>query len=116
MISHETVLLDEAVDALVQRPDGSYVDCTYGRGGHSQEIANRIGDRGRLMVIDKDVSAIVDARLRFKEDHRVVVVHGSFSRLSEFVDDHNMRPVDGILLDLGVSSPQLDEPDRGFSF
>lgn len=116
MTGHETVLLEEAVDALLQKPDGSYVDCTYGRGGHSQEIANRMGARGKLMVIDKDVSAIVDARLRFKDDDRVVVVHGSFSRLSEFVDGHNMRPVDGILLDLGVSSPQLDEPDRGFSF
>ena len=95
MTGHETVLLEEAVDALLQKPDGSYVDCTYGRGGHSQEIANRMGDRGRLMVIDKDVSAIVDARLRFKDDDRAVVVHGSFSRLSDFVDDQNMRPVDG---------------------
>lgn len=116
MTGHETVMLVEAVDALVQKPDGSYVDCTYGRGGHSQEIANRMSDLGKLMVIDKDLSAVADARLRFKDDERVVVVHGSFSRLADYVDDHNMGPVDGILLDLGVSSPQLDEPGRGFSF
>ncbi len=116
MDSHETVLLDEAVAALLKKPDGTYVDCTYGRGGHSQEIANRMNNQGRLMVIDKDQSAIADARVRFKGDDRVVVVHGSFSRLAEYVDDHEMRPLDGILLDLGVSSPQLDDPLRGFSF
>ncbi|MBQ74436.1 MAG: 16S rRNA (cytosine(1402)-N(4))-methyltransferase [Gammaproteobacteria bacterium] len=114
--SHKTVLLDEAVAALLKKPDGTYVDCTYGRGGHSQEIANRMNNQGRLMVIDKDQSAIADARVRFKGDDRVVVVHGSFSRLAEYVDDHEMRPLDGILLDLGVSSPQLDDPLRGFSF
>ncbi len=116
MDSHKTVLLDEAVAALLKKPDGTYVDCTYGRGGHSQEIANRMNNQGRLMVIDKDQSAIADARVRFKGDDRVVVVHGSFSRLAEYVDDHEMRPLDGILLDLGVSSPQLDDPLRGFSF
>ena len=116
MTRHETVLLDEAVDALVRKSDGSYVDCTYGRGGHSQEIANHMSGLGKLMVIDKDPSAIADAKLRFKDDDRIVVVHGSFSRLSEYVDENNMRPVDGILLDLGVSSPQLDEAGRGFSF
>jgi 16S rRNA (cytosine1402-N4)-methyltransferase len=75
-----------------------------------------MNNQGRLMVIDKDQSAIADARVRFKGDDRVVVVHGSFSRLAEYVDDHEMRPLDGILLDLGVSSPQLDDPLRGFSF
>lgn len=116
MASHEPVLLEEAVDALLQKPAGSYVDCTYGRGGHSQEIANRMSNLGRLMVIDKDPSAIAHARRRFKGDDRIVVVHGSFSRLSDYADHHSMRPVDGILLDLGVSSPQLEEPARGFSF
>jgi len=114
--NHETVLLDEAVEALFHKLDGSYVDCTYGRGGHSQEIVNRMNNRGRLMVIDKDKSAIADAKSRFKDDDRVVVVHGSFSRLADYVKDHDMLPLDGILMDLGVSSPQLDDPLRGFSF
>ena len=116
MTGHETVLLREAVDALMQDADGHYVDCTYGRGGHSQEIINRIGKNGRLMVVDRDITAIDDARQRFKNDNRVVVVHGSFAYLADYVEQHDMEPLDGILLDLGVSSPQLDEPDRGFSF
>jgi 16S rRNA (cytosine1402-N4)-methyltransferase len=110
------VLLKEAVDALLQDPDGRYVDCTYGRGGHSQEIVNRIGENGRLMVVDRDITAIEDARQRFKNDSRVVVVHGSFAHLADYVEQHDMKPLDGILLDLGVSSPPLDESDRGFSF
>lgn len=116
MTGHETVLLNEAVDAVLGDLDGCYVDCTYGRGGHSQEIANRIGSNGRLLVIDRDLSAIEDARQRFRDDSRVVVVHGSFTGLAGYVEEHGMRPVNGILLDLGVSSPQLDDPDRGFSF
>lgn len=116
MTGHETVLLREAVDALMQDADGVYVDCTYGRGGHSQEIVNRIGTNGRLMVVDRDITAIDDARQRFKNDNRVVVVHGSFADLADYVEQHDMGSLDGILLDLGVSSPQLDEPDRGFSF
>ncbi len=116
MTGHETVLLKEAVDALLQDPDGRYVDCTYGRGGHSQEIVNRIGKNGRLMVVDRDIAAIDDAKQRFKNDNRVVVVHGSFSYLADYVEQHDMKPLDGILLDLGVSSPQLDEAGRGFSF
>jgi 16S rRNA (cytosine1402-N4)-methyltransferase len=116
MTGHETVLLKEAVDALLQDPDGRYVDCTYGRGGHSQEIVNRIGKNGRLMVVDRDIAAVDDAKQRFKNDNRVVVVHGSFSYLADYVEQHDMKPLDGILLDLGVSSPQLDEAGRGFSF
>jgi 16S rRNA (cytosine1402-N4)-methyltransferase len=116
MTGHETVLLTEAVDALFHDPNGNYVDCTYGRGGHAQEIANRLSNNGRLMVIDKDLSAIEDAKERFKGDDRITVVHGSFANLASYVDENEMRPLHGILLDLGVSSPQLDEPERGFSF
>ncbi len=116
MNSHESVLLKEAVDALLQDPDGRYVDCTYGRGGHSQEIADRLGSGGRLMVIDRDIEAIRDARKRFAGDQRVVIVHGSFSGIRGYVEEHEMHPLDGILLDLGVSSPQLDDSRRGFSF
>ncbi len=116
MTEHETVLRVEAVDALLQDLNGCYVDCTYGRGGHSREIVNRIGACGRLMVIDRDMTAVRDAREKFKDDKRVVVVHGSFANLASHVAEHEMGPLDGILMDLGVSSPQLDESERGFSF
>ncbi len=116
MSTHDSVLLREAVDALITSPAGRYVDCTYGRGGHSQAIANRLHPEGRLLVIDRDAEAIADALLRFGDDERVTAVHGSFAEVARHVDESEMRPVDGILLDLGVSSPQLDAADRGFSF
>ncbi len=116
MSRHESVLLAEAVAGLLKNLDGRYVDCTYGRGGHSQAIADALSEHGRLMVIDRDVAAVSDARERFSGDERVCVVHGSFADLKAHVDEHQMRPVDGVLLDLGVSSPQLDEAQRGFSF
>ncbi|MDA0789278.1 MAG: 16S rRNA (cytosine(1402)-N(4))-methyltransferase RsmH [Proteobacteria bacterium] len=116
MTSHETVLLAEAVDALVQNPVGRYVDCTYGRGGHSQAIASRLGGSGRLMVIDKDPDAIADARARFDHDPRVTICHGSFADIADMAAGSKMIPLDGVLLDLGVSSPQLASKDRGFSF
>lgn len=109
---HQTVLLNEAVDALVTNPQGRYVDCTYGRGGHSQAIADKMNASGKLLVMDKDSEAIVDARARFADDDRVTAVHGSFKNIAQYAQE----PVDGIILDLGVSSPQLDSADRGFSF
>ena len=116
MRAHKTVLLQEAVDALVTNPKGSYVDCTYGRGGHSQAIADKISNEGRLLVIDKDSEAIIHARERFAGDDRVTVAHGSFSQFAQHATGCDMNSVDGVLLDLGVSSPQLDAADRGFSF
>ena len=116
MASHTTVLLKEAVDALVVKPDGRYVDCTYGRGGHSAMIAERISASGRLMVIDRDLEAIADARRQFQHDDRIVIVHGTFHELSRFAAENDMLPLDGVLMDLGVSSPQLDDAQRGFSF
>ncbi len=113
---HQTVLLEEAVHALITNRSGTYVDCTYGRGGHSQAIADSLDEDGRLLVIDRDESAVAHATSRFKDDRRVVIEHGSFSQLKEFVDRHRYGGVDGVLMDLGVSSPQLDEADRGFSF
>ena len=113
---HKTVLLQEAVSALIKNRSGNYVDCTYGRGGHSEAIAAELNDDGRLLVIDRDQSAIAHATDRFGEDRRVSIAHGSFSGLKSFVAEHNMHPLDGVLLDLGVSSPQLDEAGRGFSF
>jgi 16S rRNA (cytosine1402-N4)-methyltransferase len=114
---HETVLLREAVDALAIRPDGFYVDGTYGRGGHSAEILSRLGENGRLLAFDKDPQAIASARSRFAGDVRFDIVHDSFAVLSDVLDQRaSAGGVDGILLDLGVSSPQLDEAERGFSF
>lgn len=114
---HETVLLREAVDALAIRPDGFYVDGTYGRGGHSAEILSRLGENGRLLAFDKDPQAVASARVRFAGDARFDIVHDSFAALSEVLNQRaSAGCVDGILLDLGVSSPQLDEAGRGFSF
>jgi 16S rRNA (cytosine1402-N4)-methyltransferase len=116
-IAHETVLLREAVDALGVRPDGFYIDGTYGRGGHSGEILSRLGASGRLLAFDKDPQAVASARQRFAGDVRFDIVHGSFVTLGEVLSQRaDATPVDGILLDLGVSSPQLDEAERGFSF
>jgi 16S rRNA (cytosine1402-N4)-methyltransferase len=111
-----TVLLKEAVDVLLTDKQGNYVDCTYGRGGHSAEIIARLGVDGRLLVIDKDLEAIKHARERFRDEPRVSVVHGSFSMLKRIVTESGMGLLDGVLMDLGVSSPQLDDASRGFSF
>lgn len=114
---HQTVLLAEAVDALAIRPDGTYIDGTFGRGGHSQAILDRLGEQGCLLGFDKDAEAVAAARERFKGDKRFSMVHGSFTRIAEVVRELGLdRRVDGLLLDLGVSSPQLDDAGRGFSF
>jgi 16S rRNA (cytosine1402-N4)-methyltransferase len=115
--SHDSVLLEEAVDALVVDPDGCYVDGTFGRGGHSRAILKRLSPVGRLLVIDKDPEAIAYAHTHFCEDERVIIGHASFAELSELVSANGLTDqVTGVLLDLGVSSPQLDDPERGFSF
>lgn len=114
---HITVLLDEAVDLLVQDPDGFYVDGTFGRGGHTALILDRLSDGGRVMGIDKDPQAIAHSQQRFGDEPRFSICHGSFAEMEQFVTDAGMMgKVDGVLLDLGVSSPQLDDPERGFSF
>ena len=114
---HITVLLDEAVDLLVQDPDGFYVDGTFGRGGHTALILDRLSDSGRVMGIDKDPQAIAHSQQRFGDEPRFSICHGSFAEMEQFVTDAGMMgKVDGVLLDLGVSSPQLDDPERGFSF
>jgi len=114
---HASVLLTEAVDGLAIRPDGIYVDATFGRGGHSAAMLDRLGDEGRLIAMDKDRQAIATARRRFGDDPRFTVLQGSFAGLKRHLESRDLLArVDGLLLDLGVSSPQLDDAGRGFSF
>jgi 16S rRNA (cytosine1402-N4)-methyltransferase len=111
---HITVLLQGAVDALNMHPDGIYVDATFGRGGHSREILSRLGSDGRLIALDRDPQAVA-AAVEIK-DARLQMVHAAFSELTEVLRELAVEAVDGVLFDLGVSSPQLDEAERGFSF
>ena len=115
--SHTTVLLVEAVAALNIKPDGLYVDGTYGRGGHSAKILEHLNQEGRLLAIDKDPAAIEHARETYQGDERFQAWHGSFRDFPQALSDSGLATqIDGLLLDLGVSSPQLDEAERGFSF
>ena len=114
--THQTVLLNEAVDALSIRSDGIYVDGTFGRGGHSKKILMNLGPTGLFIVFDKDPQAIEVAMKLSSEDERVSVVHNGFSSLSTALNELGIAKVDGILLDLGISSPQIDDGSRGFSF
>lgn len=113
---HLTVLLEEAVAALVTCPNGRYVDGTFGRGGHSRHLLEQLTPEGRLLGIDKDLRALETAAELAKEDKRFSLCHGSFIQLAEFLEEKGWAGVHGILLDLGVSSPQLDDAGRGFSF
>lgn len=111
---HVPVLLEEALAALDPKPSGSYLDATFGRGGHSRAILQRLGPAGRLLALDRDPTAVAAAAdIR---DPRFRIVHAPFSELGRVLDGLGMDRVDGILLDLGISSPQIDEPERGFSF
>lgn len=112
---HISVLLQESIDALNIKPDGIYVDGTAGGAGHSREIAKRLTS-GRLLALDKDPQAVAVATERLKEYPNATVIHSDFSRLCEVLDEQKINGVDGILLDLGVSSYQLDEAQRGFSY
>lgn len=113
---HVSVLLSEAVDALAIRPDGVYVDGTLGRAGHSREIAKKL-TTGRLIAIDRDYAALEAAPERLGElMDKVTLVHGNFAELSELLDSAGVDRADGLLFDLGVSSPQLDDAARGFSY
>jgi 16S rRNA (cytosine1402-N4)-methyltransferase len=111
---HITVLLHEAVDALEIKPDGIYVDGTFGYGGHSRLILERLGKNGRLIAFDKDLSAVTKGRVI--KDAGFHIVHSRFSRIQEELQKLGVSRVDGVLLDLGVSSPQLEDASRGFSF
>jgi 16S rRNA (cytosine1402-N4)-methyltransferase len=112
--THIPVMLDEALDALNIRADGSYLDGTFGRGGHSRGLLQRLGPQGRLYLMDRDPTAVAVARREFNTDARVAIRHGNFADMGDW--NVISTGLDGILLDLGVSSPQLDDAARGFSF
>lgn len=116
-VAHISVLLQEALDGLAIKPDGCYLDGTFGRGGHSRAILSKLGPQGRLFAIDRDPTAIATAVLLKAEDPRFHITHSPFAALATIAEQlHITGALDGILLDLGVSSPQLDDADRGFSF
>jgi len=115
--THRPVLFDEALDALAIREDGLYLDGTFGRGGHSGAILQRLGPNGRLVAMDRDPEAVAVAKARFGDDARFTIEHAAFSEMGRVLDRDGLRGrLDGIFLDLGVSSPQLDVGERGFSF
>ena len=113
---HKSVMLTEAIEALNIKPEGIYIDATFGCGGHSKAILKKLGNLGKLLVIDLDLDAIKLANSLKSNDSRVMVAHGSFKDLISICSKFNISQIDGILLDLGVSSPQLDDPNKGFSF
>ncbi|MEE3467184.1 MAG: 16S rRNA (cytosine(1402)-N(4))-methyltransferase RsmH, partial [Eubacterium sp.] len=113
---HKSVLLDETIEQLAIREDGIYVDGTLGGAGHSSEILKHLSERGRLIGIDQDEDAIAAAGLRLQGDERVTIVKSNFRNMRSVLDGLSIDKVDGILLDLGVSSYQFDEPERGFSY
>lgn len=113
---HVTVLLEETVNAVVTNPSGRYVDCTLGGAGHSQKVLTKLGVSGKLIGFDQDSQAIRHAKEIFGQDERITLVNRNFESLEETLKELNLLPVDGILFDLGVSSPQLDEVERGFSY
>jgi 16S rRNA (cytosine1402-N4)-methyltransferase len=115
-MSHIPVLLHEALDALCIRSDGIYLDCTFGRGGHSRAILASLDEGGRLIGFDRDPSAVAAAQDLAKKDSRFEIVHTAFSELESALDSIAITRVHGVLMDLGVSSPQLDQAERGFSF
>ncbi len=114
---HIPVLAEEALAALAIDPDGMYLDATFGRGGHSELIVSKLSKNGSLLAIDRDPSAIAAAERRFGDDARVYIGHAAFADLGDILAEHVPgAKLNGVLFDLGVSSPQLDDPERGFSF
>lgn len=117
MFDHTTVLLKETVDGLNIKPNGLYVDCTLGGAGHSEYLVRQLSTEGRLICFDQDITAIENAKVRLKDYlDRVTFVHSNFRFLKEELNNLNIQKIDGVLYDLGVSSPQLDTPERGFSY
>lgn len=113
---HYPVLLQESIKLLDIKANGTYIDGTFGRGGHSQVILSKLSATGKLIAFDKDMEAVNYAKAQHLEDSRFTIIHDSFANAKEQLAIANIQSIDGILLDLGVSSPQLDTPMRGFSF
>lgn len=117
MFHHVSVMLNETIDYLNIKEDGVYVDCTLGGAGHALYLLNQLNDKGRLIAIDQDLTAIENAKEVLKEHlHKVTFVHNNFRELTNILNELEIEKVDGIYYDLGVSSPQLDVPGRGFSY
>jgi 16S rRNA (cytosine1402-N4)-methyltransferase len=117
MFQHYTVLKEESIKGLNIKPDGTYVDCTLGGGGHSERIASQLNKNGLLIAFDQDMDALHAAKERLAPyQDRILFIHNNFRNLEEELKNHNITHVDGILFDLGVSSPQLDRGERGFSY
>jgi len=115
--THSPVLLSEVLTALNLRANGIYIDGTFGRGGHSQAILKQLNENGRLLAFDRDPEAVKTGQILAEKDKRFKIIHSTFSELNKYCTDHHlMRRIDGLLLDLGVSSPQLENAERGFSF
>lgn len=113
---HFPVLLREVLSYLITKGDGVYVDATFGRGGHTKEILNHLSLQGRVIAFDQDQTAIKFGKNKFSQEKRLQLIHGSFTHLEKKILEMGVNQVQGILLDLGVSSPQLEDPARGFSF
>lgn len=116
MFKHYSVMLNECIENLKIKPDGIYVDCTAGGGGHSFEIAKRLSPHGRLIAIDKDMDAINECKNKLSQFDNCTLVHNDFHNFAEILEDLNISKVDGIMIDLGVSSFQIDTAERGFSY
>jgi 16S rRNA (cytosine1402-N4)-methyltransferase len=113
---HVPVLLKESIDLLDIQPNGIYVDCTSGRGGHSSAILNKLSSKGKLICIDTDEEAIIFLKQKFSKDKNVTVLKGNFKDITPLLNSINIYAVDGLIADLGVSSPMFDNPIRGFSY
>jgi len=116
MKTHQPILVDAVVDALCTDPAGEYVDATFGRGGHTRAMLDRLAPAGRILAIDRDPAAIAVARALADTDERVVVRHGRMSEIARLATEARLSRVVGVLMDLGVSSPQIDDAERGLSF
>jgi 16S rRNA (cytosine1402-N4)-methyltransferase len=116
-LNHQSVLLEEALESLNINPSGVYIDATFGRGGHSRAILQQLNEDGRLIAFDQDPEAVAFAKQRFAGEPRFMIEHCNFNRVADVIEEYGLKgKIDGVLMDLGVSSPQLDDAARGFSF
>lgn len=115
--NHQSVLLNEALESLNIQPSGNYIDATFGRGGHSLAILQKLNEAGRLIAFDQDPEAVAFAKREFANEPRLTIEHCNFNQVADVIQQHGLtKKIDGVLMDLGVSSPQLDDAERGFSF